>query len=52
MHWRKDLTIETKFFEDGLEGIPDAILINSGEQAGHIKTGLSDDNDTYARTST
>ena len=28
MHWKKDLTIETKFFEDGLEGIPDAILIN------------------------
>lgn len=30
MHWRKDLTIETNFFEDGIEGIPDAILINSG----------------------
>ena len=52
MHWKKDLTIETKFFEDGIEGIPDAILVNTGEMEGRIKTGPSDDYDTCAKTST
>jgi hypothetical protein len=52
MHWRKDLTIETNFFEDGVEGIPDAILISSAVAEPHLKTGLSDDYDSNARTST
>jgi len=51
MHWRKDLTIETDFFEDGVEGIPDALLINSNNVETYLKTGLSDEGDSYAKTS-
>jgi hypothetical protein len=51
MHWRKDLTIETQFFEDGLEGIPDAVLVNTAHSGLPLKTERSEDYDAWARTS-
>jgi hypothetical protein len=47
---KKDLTIETEFFEEALEGIPNAILVSPiyeqyGE--GFIKSGLNEDDDCF-----
>lgn len=45
MNWKKDLTIETKFFEDSIDGIPDAILVPPNHQFIRIETGPSEDQD-------
>lgn len=45
MNWKKDLTIETKFFEDSIEGIPDAILVPPNQEFIRIETGPSEDQD-------
>jgi hypothetical protein len=50
MHWKKDLKIETKFFEDDIEGIPDAVLVPPTMEFIRIETGPSDDHDFLART--
>ena len=42
MNWKKDLTIQTQFYDDPLEGIPDAILISSDQPSKHIDTALTD----------
>lgn len=43
MQWKKDLTIETQFFDDPLSHIPDAFLLTPPEQHRYIKSGLSDE---------
>jgi len=47
---KKDLTIETEFFEETLEGIPNAILISpiyDQFEQGFIKSGLNEDDDCF-----
>lgn len=47
---KKDLTIETEFFEESLEGIPNAILISpiyDQYEQGFIKSGLNEEDDSW-----
>ncbi len=50
---KKQITIETEFFEDSLQGIPNALLISpiyhsqDFQQQKFIKTGLNEDEDYF-----